>query len=290
MTITCFRYSGRFGCVHPDEAGSEVPVDALLAQVAHGHAKCPICRRDEDLRLAMRHFPAFGKPEALFGLDTWHGMIERPPTDEAYIHVEDLALHLPNAGRVLWFNQTPNMNNPKSGLDLPCILATQNMHHGWPLTLRVFIPKSKEPVKLSVSFVVAPKEPMDPPLEVAVRAVGHFHRREWSTAAVLLCASVEASLRRRVKAEYATRKVTFESRQMTLSQLVERARLLLAPMPGPKLMDDLKALGAHRNPAAHGDDEPEITEEQIADWMVAAATVYEWAKHAKSVYDPPTPS
>jgi hypothetical protein len=135
---------------------------------------------------------------------------------------------------------------------------------------------------LSIIFVMSPKEPLELPLQLAVQAVGQFHRSQLNVACVLLLASAEAALRARLRVEHAKRGMSLEA--TTFSPLLAGARLLLDPAPGPQLVGALKALCKEaRNPAAHGEPVM-VTKEQVCAWMVDVAVLYEWSRFASSVY------
>jgi hypothetical protein len=135
--------------------------------------------------------------------------------------------------------------------------------------------------------VVKPQEPaLDAPLEIALQALDAFHRHDLGIASVLLAASVEASLRSRLEEVYKERDVRL-SDDCAFASLVERARLLLDPQPGPQLVGELRKLAAQgRNAAAHG-RKAEVTREEVAGWMLNVAAIYEWSRHA--TYGGPEP-
>lgn len=163
----------------------------------------------------------------------------------------------------------------------PRLLAPQNAHSSWPLQVSIYAPPSEREASLGLLFVMAPAHPLEQALDLAVQAVGQFYRRHLNVACVLLAASIEAALRKRIAVEYDARKVAFEDRQ-GLNGLVERARLLLDPAPGPKILDEIGKLASHaRNPAAPG-HAVAIAEAEVAGWMVTAAVVYEWTRLADS--------
>ncbi len=73
-------------------------------------------------------------------------------------------------------------------------------------------------------------------------------------------------------------------------QLLERARMLLDPPLGEQMVGSLKDLASTgRNPSAHGSGDGG-TREQVVSWMVDAALVFEWSRHATAGWDPATPT
>jgi hypothetical protein len=66
------------------------------------------------------------------------------------------------------------------------------------------------------------------------------------------------------------------------ASLIERAQMLFDPAFGPQLIGHLKSLAkTGRNPAAHGNQANTLSREDVGMWMVDAAVVYEWSRHAK---------
>ena len=187
---------------------------------------------------------------------------------------------------MLYANVTPQSDGESMG---PRLLAPQNSTAAWPLQLGVYVPPSDKPSALHMVFVMTPEQPLELPLELALQAVGQFHRRQFNVASILLAASVEASLRARLEKEYVRFGVSFDDRTM-FQGLLERARLLLRPAPGPKLVGNLNALAKEaRNPAAHG-RAVAVERNQVAEWMVDVAVVYEWTRLAGSAETPPATS
>jgi hypothetical protein len=56
--------------------------------------------------------------------------------------------------------------------------------------------------------------------------------------------------------------------------------MMLDPPLGSKLVGGLRELAKARNPGAHG-GAVNVTAEDVARWMVDAATVYEWSLRAQ---------
>jgi hypothetical protein len=165
----------------------------------------------------------------------------------------------------------------------PRLLAQQNSHSPWPLQLAIYAPPSETDSALSVLFVMMPEKALEPALDLAVQAVDQLHRNQLNVACVLLAAAVENALRARLAIEYGNRGIEVDDRA-TFAPLLERARLLLNPAPGPKLVGALQALCKRaRNPAAHG-RALAVTREEVSEWMVDVAVLYEWSKLADSVY------
>jgi len=61
-----------------------------MSLVVRGTTACTHCGRDGDLKEPVRCFPVFGNPEALFGLDVWHGTKDIPPSTEHRIVLWDI--------------------------------------------------------------------------------------------------------------------------------------------------------------------------------------------------------
>jgi hypothetical protein len=285
---TCFQHKNAFGCIHPYTPSEPTGLsrEQLMGLVERGRARCTYCGRDSDLRAQIRDFPVFGIPEALFGLDVWHGAKEIPPSSEHRIVWWDIGIELPHEGNVLYANTTAQSDDPSTMG--PRLLAQQNSHAPWPLQLAIYAPASSKKAALSLVFVMTPEVPLEPALDLAVQAVGQLHRHQLNVACVLLAAAVETSLRTRLEAEYAARGVDLDNRT-PFAQLLERARMVLEPAPGPKLVGELNALTkSARNPAAHGQPIA-VTREQVSEWMVDVAVVYEWTKLATSVHVKPGP-
>jgi hypothetical protein len=283
FVTTCFQHANPFGCIHAYIPGATrgLTREQLMELVERGHTRCIHCARSGDLRAQIRRFPLFGIPEALFGLDTWHGAKDIPPSAENRIVLWDIGIELPHEGKVLYANATTQSDDPSTMG--PRLLAQQNSHAPWPLQLAIYAPASTKKAALSLMFVMTPEEPLEPALDLAVQAVGQLHRDQLSVACVLLAAAIETSLRARLEVEYARRGVEMHERA-TFSHLLERARMLLEPAPGPKLVGAVSALSkSARNPAAHGQS-ISVSREQVCEWMVDVAVVYEWTKLAASVY------
>jgi hypothetical protein len=281
IVTTCFRQHS-LGCAHAPPLGLTRP--QLMEVVTRGHTNCLQCGMETDLRGTFPRFPMFGFAEALFGLEVSRITKRIPASRETRLVQWDIGIQLPHERSVLYADQTSYVDKNFVG---PRLLAQQNSHSPWPLQLGVYAPASEVETSLEVLFVMKPTDPMEPPIDLAVQAVGQMHRGQLNVASVLLAASVEASLRTGLKKEYARRSVGLEDRAaMGFASLLERARMLLNPPPGRKLVEALNDLTrSARNPAAHGRP-VELTKEQVADWMVDVAVIHEWTKHAASACDP----
>jgi hypothetical protein len=262
-------------------------VKQVMDLATKGRTTCRGCGKQGSPYDWIKNFPVFGHPEAMFGLDVWWGRQTFEPQPRDRIEMWDISSEIPHGGTVLYMNQTASASTPGTAPRL--LVGQNNPMQPYLLQLAIHVPASREQTALGITFVLSPKDPPDLPLDLAVQAVGAFHRRQFNMAGVLLGASIEATLRDRVKKEYTRRGVNFDDRKGAAT-LLELARLLVNPVLGANLLNDLAELFAEaRNPAAHG-SATNLREEQITKWMVAAAIVYEWSRLATSVYpDPATP-
>jgi hypothetical protein len=285
MDLECFKHWFPFGscCDKQQDANgvSLVTIAHVMEQVVRGNAECPGCRARRDLRESLRHMHLFGRPEALFGLQIWSGSFEWPASTVNRVEIVDVRKQVPYDGKIIYANVTPQTHSPNmTASDWVGLLAPQDSYTSWPLVMRFYVPSGSQH-RVAITFVVKPSGPMPLPRELALQAVSNFHHQNYNVASILLAASVEASLRGRVNEPYATRGVQLPS-DLGFAGLVERARLHFNPQFGPKLVDNLKQLAKMgRNPAAHGVQATEISREDVAMWMVDAAVVYEWSRHAE---------
>lgn len=262
-------------------------VKQVMDLATKGRTTCRGCGKQGTPYDLIKHLPVFGHPEAMFGLDVWHAKRTFAPSATDRTEIWDLASELPHRGTVLYANQTAIGSS--SGAVPRLLVGQNNPMQPYLLTLAVHVPASEQETGLGMVLVMTPADPLDLPLDLAVQAVGAFHRWQLNMAAVLLGASIEAALRNRVQAEYKRRGVRFEDR-VGATGLVERARLVVNPPLGGALLGDLAELFSDaRNPAAHGNT-TDLTRDQITRWMVAAAVVYEWARLGTSVYPDSSPS
>jgi hypothetical protein len=269
------------GLDHYHEGKAVFGVTEVLQYISTSSVECPVCKKPADPRGALQAFPVFGNPEALFGMQVWRGSKKLPQTSGHQVVIWDLGVELPYDGRIIYANITQMVSDP-SGFESPALLIAQNsLHQGWPTHLRFHVPPGSEGRAISLLVVVKPTQPeLDTPLEIALQAVDAFHRGLLGIACVSLAASIEASLRPRIEDVYKSRGVKLPA-DMGFASILERARLLLDPQPGPKLVGSLRDLAnVGRNVTAHG-GKANVTCEDVAGWMVDAAAVYEWARHAK---------
>ena len=280
LVTNCFKHPNPLGCMHPGPFG--LTKRQVMDLATTGHTECRHCKEDRDAYWQIREFPRFGFPEGLFGLDTLRGSEEFPPSDEHRVLVWNARDAVPAGSRVLYANVTGVVNE----LDCagPRFYAMQSNTSVWPLERAIHVPPSRLPTGISVLMVVTPEAPLDLPRDLAIQAVGLFHAQHLNVACVLLAAAAEAALRARLTLEYAARRVTLPSNH-AFSQLLECARLLLNPQPGPKLIGKLKELvNLARNPTAHG-RAVDVGPDDVAMWMVDVAVLYEWTRLAECVHD-----
>jgi hypothetical protein len=279
--LTCFQSHVPFGCERCPITEVQILVGTadVLRFVTHGAVLCPRCGGRVDMRDQFAHFPVFGHPEGLFGLQTWVTTREIPATTHPQVLIWDVGLDLPYAGRIVYANVTNAGSGPLD--EMPSLMLwSQSPHAPWSTSFRFHIPAGGER-GISLLVVVKPDDPPLPfPLEIALQAVDAFHRNQFGVAAIMLAASVEASLRPRIEELYAARRVQLPG-DIAFASLLERARLLLDPQPGPQLVGGLRELAqVGRNAAAHG-HATNLTREQVASWMVDVAATYEWVQQAR---------
>lgn len=259
-----------------------VKADDVLRYVATGAVSCSRCGRRVDIRERFGHFPVFGHAEGLFGLQTWLANHEIPASTAPDVLIWDIGPELPYSGRIVYANITNAFHEEGSGAELPSLMLwNQSPHQPWHTRFRFHVPPGGKR-SINIVVVVKPDVPTLPfPLEIALQAVDAFHRNQLAVAVVMLAAAVEATLRPRIEAIYRARAVRIPD-DIAFASLVERARLLLDPQPGPQLVGALRDLAqVGRNAAAHG-RETALNREQVAGWMVDVAATYEWVQLAQA--------
>jgi hypothetical protein len=293
--LTCFQSDVPFGCSGCPlsttlSADGRVLVgpDDVLRYVTNGAMLCPRCRAPVDLRDQFAHWSVFGSPEGLFGLQTWLATRPIPATTQPQVITWDVGLDIPYSGAIVYANIT-NMGSGGPDEWVSLLLWNQSLHAPWPTCFRFLVPAGGER-GLSLLVVVKPFEPPLPlPLEIALQGVDAFHRGQFGVSAIMLASAIEAALRPRLEALYDARGVKLPAKEIGFMSLLERARLLLDPQPGPKLVGSLKELAqVGRNLAAHGQT-ADLNREQVAGWMVDVAAVYEWVQRATHNGQAPPP-
>jgi hypothetical protein len=226
----------------------------------------------------------FGRPESLFGLYSQTLDIAFHDRNVAGVDIVNLREGTPVDGEVVYAVATPQ--GPASGEgkeflnSMPWVIAPQAAHHPWRMDMLFFVPAGQGH-RIGLNFVVKPTEPLPLARELALQAVENFHRRRLNIASILLAASVEASLRPRIEDAYKGRGVAIPG-DLGFASLIERAQMHFEPAFGAQLLGHLKALARKgRNPAAHGNHVNALSTEDVGMWMVDAAVVYEWSRHAK---------
>lgn len=284
MALLCFQKRDFAGwCCRADFT---MTIDDVFRQVTRGAIQCPTCGTPRNLRDKF-DVPVFGMAEALFGLDSWMMTISLPASTHPLVHTLDAPADLPAGfGPLVYAHITISGSVDVDFDQLPMLLAPQNMHQAWSFPLRLYIPPGPE--RGANLIYVGRRTNLELPRQLALQAVSSFHRSELNVASVLLGASVEASLRERLGAVYSDRRVGMPE-GMGFKQLLERARMLLDPPLGEQMVGNLKALASEgRNPSAHGSGGGG-TREQVVSWMVDAALVFEWSRHATAVWNPASP-
>jgi hypothetical protein len=279
MKLLCFQKRDFFGpCCRADVT---ITIEDVLRQVTWGGVECPLCRKTRNLREEF-HVPVFGMAEALFGLDSWSMMVGLPASTQSQVYKIDTPSNLPPGFGLLAYANITILGSVEFD-QLPMLLAPQNMHQPWSFPLRLYIPPGPER-HVNVIYV-GRATTLELPRQLALQAVSSFHRAELNVASVLLGASIEASLRERLKVAYAGRSVKLPE-DLGFGQLLERARMMLDPKIGEQMTGNLKELASKgRNPSAHGSGES-VTLQQVASWMVDAAVMFEWSRYATEVWSP----
>jgi hypothetical protein len=283
VELLCFQKRDFFGsCCRADFT---MTIDDVFRQVTRAAIQCPTCGTTRNLRDKFE-LPVFGMAEALFGLDSWSMMVVLPASTDPVVHTIDVPGNLPPSFGPLAYANIRIMESVAFD-QLPMLLAPQDMHQPWSFPLRLYIPPGPE--RHANLIYVGRATNLELPRQLALQAVSSFHRSELNVASVLLGASVEASLRDRLKTVYSNRSVNMRE-DLGFGQLLERARMLLDPPLGEQMVGKLKELASKgRNPSAHGSGGGG-TREQVASWMVDAALVFEWSRHSTAVWDPAAPT
>ena len=137
--LVCFK--GRvLGLAHQHEGRAVFGMAQLMDYITTSRVHCPLCGETVNPSLEFPHFPVFGNPEALFGMDVWMGQKDLPATTHPQVVSWDIGVELPYDGRIIYANITQNPGDFSN--EPPCLLLwNQSPHQPWPTHLRFYVPR-----------------------------------------------------------------------------------------------------------------------------------------------------